>query len=271
MLKQETRPGFTKLAMTAIALLLFGAIPASSNDINAPAQPPLSTDAIVQKLMVSNARRAESLRGYRGKRTYQLDYRGIFGGHAEMQVEAIYRAPDEKDFKVISESGSKLLLRHVLQKLLQSERDAQQEQNRKDLEISPANYQFSLDGTQHTPDGDFYVLDVKPQSKSKFVYQGKIWVDARDFAIARMDGSPVTNPSFWVSHIEIQYQWARIDGFWLPVQNHSVTDVRFGGKAVLNINYSDYQITSESQPTSRRGSDKSPVLPDPASVSVQPH
>lgn len=271
MLKQWSGPGRRQLVMTALGLFLFGVTLASSNERDLPAQSALSTDAIVQKLMAANARRADRLRGYRGKRIYQLNYHGLFGGHAEMQVEATYHAPDEKDFRIVAESGSKLLIRHVLLKLLQSEHDAQKEQNRKELEISPANYQFSLDSTQHTPAGDFYVLDVKPRSKSEYVYQGKIWVDARDFAVARMDGSPARNPSFWVSHIEVQYQWARIDDFWLPIHNYSVTEVRLGGRAVLNINYSDYQITSGSQTSVPRAADKSLILPDPSSVSVQPH
>jgi hypothetical protein len=271
MLKQWRGRGRGQLAMIALGLIPFWVSLATSSEGSPPAQPALSADAIVQELMAANARRSAELRGYRGKRIYQLDYHGLFGGHAEMQVEATYRAPDEKDFRIVSESGSKLLIRHVLLKLLQSEHDAQKEQNRKELEISPANYQFSLDHTQHTPAGDFYVLDVEPRSKSEYVYQGKIWVDARDFVVTRMDGTPARNPSFWVSHIEIQYQWARIDGFWLPIHNYSVTEVRLGGKAVLNINYSDYQITSGSQATVPRATDKSLILPAPSSVSVQPH
>jgi|SRR5580704_415547 hypothetical protein len=268
MLKQWSGPGHGKLAMTALGLLLFSVTVAGSNQ--GDTQSALSTDAIVQKLMAANARRASRLRGYSGRRIYQLDYHGLFGGHAEMQVEVTYRAPDEKDFRIVSQTGSKLLIRHVLLKLLQSEHDAQEEQNRKELEINPANYQFGLESTQHTPAGDFYVLDVKPKNKSKFVYQGKIWVDAQDFAVTRMDGSPATNPSFWVNHIEIQYLWARIDGFWLPIHNHSVTEVRWGGRAVLNITFSDYQITGDSQTTVPKAADKSLILPDPSSVSVQP-
>jgi hypothetical protein len=236
------------------------------------ATPVLSTDQIVQRLMAANARRAERLRSYQGKRIYKLDYKGWFGGQAEMVVEATYRAPNQKDFRIISESGSRVLLRQVLAKLLDTEREAQEENLRKALEITPANYYFTFENIEHTPTGDFYVLAVKPRSRSKYVYDGKIWVDARDFAVARMDGSPATNPSMWVKHVEIQYQWQRVDGgFWLPVHNYSATDVRFGGKAVLNISYSDYQVTSTGQGTTSNAADKNPTLPDPATLSVDPH
>jgi len=238
-------------------------------DLHSPAQ--LSSDAIVQRLMAANAQRSQTLRGYRGKRVYHLDYHGIFGSHdAGMQVEATYTAPDRKDFKVISETGSRLLINHVLLKLLSSEQEAQEEQNRKELEISPKNYDFALAGTEHSPGGDFYVLAVSPKNKSKYLYRGKLWVDARDFAVVRMQGEPAKNPSLWVSHTQVEYRWAKIGGFWLPVHNQSETQVRMGGKAVLTIDYSDYQITGANRPNAR-GPGENSTLPDPSAVSADPH
>jgi len=230
---------------------------------------PLAVDAIVNRLMAANARRARDLRGYRGKRTYRLDYHGLFGSHhAEMQVEAVYNAPDSKSFRVVSRSGSTLLVNRVLLKLLASEQQAQQEQNRQQLEISPQNYQFTLEGMQHAPDGDFYLLDLAPRSKSPYVYRGKIWVDARDFAVARMQGEPAKNPSLWVSHTYMEYRWARFGEFWLPISNHSLTQVRMGGKADLTIDYGEYQIQ-----VSASGDHPSPgqSLPDPSAVTADPH
>jgi hypothetical protein len=210
--------------------------------------PPLSTDVIVQRLMAANAQRSQALRGYHGTRAYHLEYH----------------------FKVLSQNGSKVHINHVLVKLLTSEQEAQKEQNRKELEISPKNYDFALAGTEHTPGGDFYVLEVSPKGKSKYLYRGKLWVDARDFAVARMQGEPAKNPSMWVSHTQIEYRWAKIGGFWLPVHNESVTQVRMGGKAVLTIDYTDYQVTGATR-SNARGSSESPTLPDPSAVTADPH
>jgi hypothetical protein len=238
-------------------------------DLRSP--PLLSSDVIVQRLMAANAQRSQALRGYRGMRTYHLDYHGLFGSHdAGMQVEAIYTAPDRKDFKVVSQSGSKLLVNRVLLKLLSSEQDAQKEQNRTELEISLQNYDFTLAGTEHTPGGDFYVLEARPKGKSKYLYRGKLWVDARDFAVARMQGEPARNPSLWVSHTQIEYRWAKVGGFWLPVHNESVTQVRMGGKAVLTIEYTDYQVTGVNR-AHPRGLGENSTLPDPSTVTADPH
>ncbi|HXY02135.1 MAG TPA: hypothetical protein VEI49_01100, partial [Terriglobales bacterium] len=243
---------------------------ASLASVDSPPRP-LSVDTIVQKLMAANAQRAQALRGYRGRRIYHLLYKGLWGSHdAEIVVDTTYSAPDKKEFKIVSESGSRLLINRVLLKLLSSESEAQEAQNRKALEITPENYEFSLDQIQHTSKGDFYVLNVKPRGKSRYLYRGKIWVDAHDFAVARMDGEPQKNPSLWVSHTDIEYQWGKKDGFWLPVHNQSVTQVRMGGRATLTIDYSDYQITVNRAAIEPRP-EQHQTMPDPSSVTADPH
>jgi hypothetical protein len=254
---------------SVLLLAMLASFSFADTDLHSP--PVLATEVIVQRLMAANAQRSQMLRGYRGKRIYHLDYRGIFGSHdATMQVEALYTAPNRKDFKVISQSGSKLLINHVLLKLLSSEQEAQEEHSRKELEISPKNYDFALAGTEHTPSGDFYVLAVNPKGKSKYLYRGKLWVEARDFAIVRMQGEPAQNPSLWVGHIQIEYRWSKVAGFWLPVHNQSETQVRMGGKAVLTIEYTDYQVTGVTRSDSHPLGENS-TLPDPAAVSADPH
>jgi hypothetical protein len=269
-LRRLEQRGFEFPAPAGVFLLtLLATFSFADTDLHSP--PPLSTDVIVQRLMAANAQRSQTLRGYRGKRVYHLDYHGLFGSHdATMQVEAVYIAPNRKDFKVVSESGSKVMINHVLLKLLNSEQDAQEEQNRQELEISPRNYNFALAGTEHTPSGDFYILAVSPRGKSKYLYHGKLWVDAKDFAVARMQGEPAKNPSLWVSHTQIEYRWDKIGDFWLPIHNESETQVRMGGKAVLTIDYSDYQITGVNR-SNAHGPTENSTLPNPAAVSADPH
>jgi hypothetical protein len=258
------------MRLTLILLAALNGASLATVDLRAPR--PLSADAIVQNLMAANAQRAQALRGYRGKRIYRLDYKGLFGTHnAEMVVEATYTAPDKKEFKILSESGSRLLINRVLLRLLSSESQAQEEQSRKALEITPENYNFSLDQIEHTSKGDFYVLNLTPKGKSRYLYRGRIWVDAHDFAVVRMDGEPQKNPSIWVTHTHIEYRWANKDGFWLPIHNESVTQVRMGGKGVLAIDYTDYQITGVNHAAVGQRPGQSQTMPDPASVTADPH
>jgi hypothetical protein len=89
------------------------------------------------------------------------------------------------------------------------------------------------------------VLEVEPLTDNKYLYRGKIWVDAADFAVAKIDAEPAKNPSFWISSTAINHQYERTNGFWLPAQNRSETKVRVGGTAVLTIDYGKYQVTAE--------------------------
>ena len=258
----------TVLAFALLLLLLQTGV-CSIDGNSAPSI--MTAEMVVQQLMAANARRAEELRSYRGMRHYHLEYKGLLGSHqADMDVEATYTAPDKKQFRVISHTGSNLLYNRVLLNLLSSEQEAQQEKVRKELEISPANYSFKLDGDQNSH-CYCYVLDLTPKSKSKYVYRGKIWVDGRDFAVERMQGEPAQRPSFWVSHTLVQYDWQKIGNFWLSARSQSVTDVRLGGSAKLTIDYSNYQVTAANPGTKNPPSNAHQTVPDPGSMSADPH
>ena len=224
--------------------------------------PVLSTDQIVENLMAANARRAQTLQAYRGKRSYTVEYHGFPGGRsAEMSVEASYTAPDKKEFQIVSQNGSKLLLTRVLQKLIQSEQEAMQEQNRIATELSPRNYEFKFLQMDRTPQGNAYVLEVKPRVNYKFLYRGKIWVDTQDFAVEHLEGEPAKNPSFWISKTHIEQRYGKFGDFWLPIHNQSITKVRLGGEAVLNIQYNDYQINGSRQAQTSHPANQDPVMP----------
>jgi hypothetical protein len=265
------------LAALVRALLVLTCVLSAMGDEQAqrtegPRPPALTTASIVQKLVAANARRAEALHGYRQTRSYSLNYHGFPGGRsAAMKVDASFTAPDKKEFTVVSQSGSQFLINHVLQKLLDSEKDAWQGQNGKQMELTPDNYDFAFLQMERTPQGESYVLAVKPKVNSKYLYKGKIWVDARDFAVTRIAAQPAKNPSFWVSHTEIDTHYAKFGDFWLPLHNESVTHVRFGGDAVLQIDYADYQINGANQVQNAHPSGQVPVLPPATAVSGDPH
>jgi hypothetical protein len=111
--------------------------------------------------------------------------------------------------------------------------------------LTPANYRFRLLGSESVGGRPAYVLDVEPLTASKFLYRGKIWVDAADFVVVKMETEPAKSPSFWISRTLIQYSSAKTDGFWLPQTVRSETKVRIGGTAVLTIDYGSYQVVAE--------------------------
>ncbi len=209
---------------------------------------PLTAEDVVRNLVEMNRHRAEALHSYQGSRTYRVEYRGFPGSRsAEMAVNVKYRSPRSKDFIVESATGSSLIIDRVFKKLLEAESEALGEENQRRSALTEENYRFTLIGYERGLSGAKYVLGVEPLTKDKFLYRGRIWVDAQDFAVVRMEVQPAKNPSFWTKSTEIEQVYSKIGDFWLPASNRSVTSIRLGGHAELTIIYKDYKITGQSQ------------------------
>lgn len=208
-----------------------------------PVEPRLTLAQVVEKLVQKNAERAKALQSYRGKRIYQLDYQGFPKQlRAEMVVEMSYTAPAQKEFRILSESGSKWIVKRVLKRLTDEETEAQGAATRLSVELNSRNYDFTSLEVQAGAGGCAYVLAIQPKAPSKFLYRGKIWVDDHDFAVCRIEAEPAKNPSFWITKTEIHHDYHKFGEFWLPVKNQSVSNVRLGGRATLTITYQDYEI-----------------------------
>lgn len=198
---------------------------------------------IVEQMQRHNQARAEDLKHYQSVRHYQVEYQGFFHKTvASMEVEVNYDAKSGKSFRFLSESGSKGLCEKVLKRAVESEKEAQNDKGA--TALTPENYHFRLIGRESVKGRPAYILAVEPRVKSKFLYRGKIWVDATDFAVAKIEAEPARNPSFWISRTLIRQTYAKTGDFWLPEQNRSETKVRIGGTAVFIIDYGSYQITS---------------------------
>jgi hypothetical protein len=204
---------------------------------------PLPVQVVVENLQRRNAQRAAALTRFEGTRIYRVQYRGFPSDHdAEMVVHVIFRAPSSKEFTVVSQNGSKFIGDRIFKKLLEGEQEAANEDNRRLSALSTENYDFSMAGYEDSPEGGRYILDLLPKTKNKFLYRGKIWVDAKDFAVTRIEAEPAKNPSFWIKKTDVSHKYIKVDDFWLPAENHSESLIRLGGKATLSIEYRDYKI-----------------------------
>jgi outer membrane lipoprotein-sorting protein len=205
---------------------------------------PLSGDQVAKKLEENDRQRAAALEQFSSQRIYRMHYHGFAGDYeAQMVVEATYRAPNTKQFKVVSQSGSTFVINHVFKRLMESEQEFISDQNRQQTALNTENYTFSLIGYDPKLNGGEYVLDLSPRKKNRFLYRGKIWVDAKDFAVVRIEAQPSENPSLWIKKTEIEHKYMKQDGFWLPAWDHTESQMRLGGEATLSIEYKDYHIT----------------------------
>ncbi len=204
----------------------------------------LTAAQVADKLVEMNLRRAQALHSYQGTRTYRVTYRGLLGlTVAGMVVDVTYKAPETKEFIIRSSTGSKLILDRVFKKLLQAEKEALSIDGQRRTALNRENYEFTMVGYESTIARQMYVLTVEPKTKSKFLFRGRIWVDAYDFAVVRLEAEPAKNPSFWTKSSEIEQSYEKVNDFWLPQRNHSVSSIRIGGRAELTIEYRSYNIT----------------------------
>jgi len=242
----------TVIALVALAALITAPklVGADSGALSSSiASAPLSAEQVVDNLVRKSQERAQALLHSEATRLYHLVYHGFPGDRgAEMTVEATYDSPSTKEFKVVSQSGSKLILDRVLKKLLESEKEAAQPAISARTQLNRDNYDFELVGYEPSETGGQYVLRVSPKSRSKYVYRGKVWVDGTDFAVTRIEGEPAQNPSFWTKKSEIHHEYEKVQAFWLPARNESVSYIRLGGRATLTVEYKDYRVTDARQP-----------------------
>ena len=85
-----------------------------------------------------------------------------------------------------------------------------------------------------------YVLAIAPKTHNKYLVEGRIWVDADEYAITRIEGKPAKNPSFWIKSVHFVHNYQKNGPFWLPVSDRSVSDARILGATELTIEYFDY-------------------------------
>jgi hypothetical protein len=232
-------------------LLAWGARQIAAAPASPAASPlaPLSADEIVTRMVERNLERARALSGYQGTRVYRLEYSGFLGYRtAEMVVDVKYRSPATKEFSVRSEKGSKIIIDRIFKRVLETEREALSEKNQSSVALNQENYRFTLAGNENTPAGATYILSVEPRTDNKLLYRGRIWVDAADYAVVRIEAAPAKNPSFWTKETKIEQVYAKVGSFWLPLSNRSSSEIRLGGRASLIIDYQDYEITAVSPP-----------------------
>ncbi|HEV2233641.1 MAG TPA: hypothetical protein VGV68_09600 [Terriglobia bacterium] len=224
-------------AILAVLLLNFR----STGVATVTSSAPLTTAQVVERMVAMNRARAEALRGYTATCVYHVE-NADHDRSADLVVKIAYLSPNRKESTIISWSGSSALRNYVLNRLREGELEAMQEENRRRTDMNPENYDFTLVGYERTGPNNFYVMEVVPKIKNKFLFRGRIWVDAQDFGITRMEGAPAKNPSWWTTHIEVDHSYCKVGDFWLPSRIESVAQVRLFGRSVLTIIYKDYKL-----------------------------
>jgi hypothetical protein len=169
---------------------------------------------LLQRLSKLEKWRTEALREYEGTRRYVLTGER-FSQNAAMEVRVNYAYPGRKNLHIVWETGSRLLQTRVLRRVIEAEMEADSDNVRDKVRITPQNYEFRPAGTETIAGRKTFVYDVKPLNSGKFMIRGRVWVDAEDAAITRLEGEPTCATSFWVRRVHIFQQFEKVGSFWL--------------------------------------------------------
>ena len=169
--------------------------------VSYPSTNGMTSEILFSKLLEQNRLRELRLAQHLVARTYLVknDKNEV---RAESQVLMQYWAPATKEFKIVSEKGSGAVRRLVFEPLLKSEVEAASGHNKRDSSITPANYSFKLLGEEDVGGHHCFIVEATPKRRDKYLFEGKIWIEASEFAIVRIAGRPAKNPSFWIKRVD---------------------------------------------------------------------
>jgi outer membrane lipoprotein-sorting protein len=223
---------------THLLLSAFLLVPALSAAAQDSATNP-TAEEIVTRMTAHDLARQSSIEGYAGMRRYVLENQN-FHKRAVMLVQVQGDKDGTKHFEVVSEDGWKAAHKHVLHKMLESETETSRPEKRVGAKLNSENYEFSLIGTELAAGRTAYVLNVRPKRSEKYLFDGRIWVDAEDYALVRAEGKPAKKPSFWTKSIHFVQVYQKCGPVWFPLSTQSVTEAHLFGTTDVSIEYFDY-------------------------------
>ena len=213
----------------------------------APTQQPNSA-AVIRSVDAAVASRSENVLGFT-----DVEHLAVYRGSdetqpaAEMTVLDTYKRGVGKEFTVISQSGSAILLRFGLNPFLDSDHTINQPGNVEKSWFISANYLMTLKagGVQKLDGRDCFALDIKPKAQAPNLIIGTIWVDTHDGTLIKVDGVASKNPSPWSGTTHMMRQYSNINGYSMAMHARAESESAFFGRTVVTIDYSDYKLVTK--------------------------
>ena len=226
----------------ALALLL------TSGYALSPAQGPsaaVNATAIIHDLDAENQSRYDHILSFTDVEHYAV-FRGKDQVHpaAEMTVRMTYKKGIGKNFEVVSQSGSNLVVNHGLRPLLDNEKGLNDPARVAQSWFTSANYQMKLKpGVTQTIDGRPCVaLAITPYHKAPNMIEGTLWIDARDHTLVEVEGIASQKPSIFAGTTHMMRRYTNMQGYAMATHARAESSSLFFGRTVVTIDYSEYHF-----------------------------
>lgn len=153
-------------------------------------------------------------------------------------------------YRIVHEEGSRQVIRRVLEKALEGERDASVRGEFARAALTPANYRF--DGAAADAAGAGAVrVTITPLRKDRALVNGSLLL-AADGDLLRVEGRLAKNPSFWTTRVDVTRTYARVAGVRVPVAFESVATVRIAGRSTFRMTYDYLSLNGQVMSTDPR-------------------
>jgi hypothetical protein len=227
------------LACTPMALVLF-----SASQHGAVSHGISERDNLIRAIDQAEGFREQHLAGYSVTEHYSV-HNARFQTAAQMTVKTTYTVGAGKSYEVVSRSGSEMLQKRVLDRLLEAEKEMSEGQARDKALLISANYDIKLAGEENFNGRRCIIVHLDPKSKSRNVLKGRAWLDAKDYSLVRIEGRPTASASFWAGKPLIVRDYENMRGFSVATRSHAISDSLLLGRTELMIDYVSYQIRSK--------------------------
>jgi outer membrane lipoprotein-sorting protein len=189
--------------------------------------------------------RLDAIEGYTVTEHYAV-YRNNDEAHpvAEMTVKTIYQRDTGKSYTILSESGSEIIRKFVLDSILANEKRINEPGIRESSWLTSANYEMKLKtgGVEQVDGRDCLVLSIKPRQKAPNLIEGTMWVDSKDQSIVQIQGTASKSVSHFTGPTQMMRQYANVNGFSMATHARAASNSFLFGQTVVTIDYRDYQI-----------------------------
>jgi len=225
----------------AIAAVL---LPIASGVAAATAQAP-DQAAVIRQIDAAVAARVDNILGFTDVEHFSV-YRSGDDTHtvAEMTVRDTYKKGVGKEFTVLSESGSGMILRFGLKPLINDDVTVNLPGNVEKSWFTSANYEMKLKpgGVERINGRDCYVLDLTPRGEAPNLIIGTLWADAKDGSLVQIEGVSSKSPSAFAGTTRVMRQYTNISGFAMAMHARAESTSMLFGQTVIMIDYSNYQL-----------------------------
>lgn len=155
------------------------------------------------------------------------------GTHAWMDVRTVVDR-GRFSYEVLAEGGSEQIRDRALHPALKREQEIVERGGVVQMPGLLASYDCA---EPEADDGRFVRIAIRPRQPGRHLVNGTLLWEPRSGAVVSVVGQLSRNPSFWVSDVQMRWDYERVATSVLPTALHARAKVKFVGPSTFDMTY----------------------------------